>query len=430
VFGQNLLNQGLGYVNALSDQLTAVGLDTTDLTNIPATITTTTESDDVVVVNSIVGEVNLPVVTQTVTTVPVVGSSPTVVLNIYKTITGSNLQAIVNATAITTQSTEIENLADYLEFDKVVDQTLLPALNNLGIRTFNDFSNYLGNKIGQGKFKSWQELKDFLRSLETPALTYLPSGASSNVLYASTVTTLNNQYGTGSGSLGNPVMADYLGACGGDPYTVHFSTINNNYSALIGPVQSALAALDQAIIDYSNAYNEYLASEIPDSAIPPDPPAGDGVPPDPDLLLPFSIITSNIAAVNTALSSLPSTDIVESCDQAVYLMLNHLTAEVANLSRAGVTFGPGTPGGLLSFAENIGQLASNKTEVESYQFFANIITNNLAGDTIRAVVAETINNRLLTFKGITNFNDPDPRAKVYQSQAQNIPLSTYISRNK
>ena len=429
VFGQNLLNQGLGYVNGLADQLTSVGLDITNLPKVPAVNTTTTQVDKTITVSTFVGEVELPATEEVTTSIPVTGNSPTVVVNIYSSITGSNLQAIVNATAITTTGT-ISTLADYLDITKVVSSSNMTLLNGLGITTFEQFSQYLGAKVGQGRFKSWSALSTFLNSLETPALSSLPTGASSPALYAATITTLNSTYGTGSGTLGNPVMIDYLGACAGDPYTVRFANINANYDSLSSTVATAVANLDKAVIDYSNQYQVYLDSEVPDSAVPPDPPAGDGVPPDPSLLPPWSWITSNVAAVNSALSSLPSTTIVGYLNWEWYTMLDRLTAEVANLSRAHVTFGAGTPLQLLGFAENIGQYASKKTDLETYQFFSNIIATGFYGDTIRAAIAETINTRVLNNVGITTYNDPDPRNKTYQSQTQNIPLNEYITHNK
>ncbi len=431
VFGQNILNQGLGYINSISDQLTAVGLDITNLPNVPTVKTTVTQEEVVTTISSFVGEIELPTITEVTTTEAVTGSSPTVVLNIYRTVTGSNLAAMVTATGITVSnnsSNQLLNLADYLDFEKVVAVDLYAALNRLNIFTFDDFGKYLGKKIGQARFRSWSELSTFLLSLETPSLSYLPTGSTANILYNNTVTTLTNQFGTGSGSLGNPVMIDYLGACAGDPYTNKFYYINSNYNTLADQsgITASLASLDRAIIDYSNAYAAYLASEVGESS----PGAGDGTPPDPSLLLPFSLITSNVSAVNSALSSLPATGPVSECDTNWYLMLNRLATEVTNLARADVVFTTGTTLGLLGFAESIGQIASDKTQTEGYQFFANITTNDAAGDAIRAVVAETINTRALNSVGVNVYNNPEPGLKIYQSQAQNVPLSTYLTQNK
>ena len=435
VFGQNILNQGLGYISSLSDQLTAVGLDITNLPDVPAVKTTVTQEEVFTTVSSFVGEIEFPTITEVITTEAVTGSSPTVVMNIYKTVTGGNLASLITATGITTSpssAVQLLTLADYLDFKKVLSPDLYTALDALNIRSFDEFGQYIGKKLGQARFRSWAEMSQFLLTLETPALSYLPTGANTNILYSNTITTLNNQFGTGSGVLGNPVMVDYLGACAGDPYTSKFYTINLNYNSLAtaAGITTPLANLDRAIIDYGNAYAVYLASAVPESS----PGAGDGTPPDPLLLPSFSTITSNVAAVNSALSSLPTTgalgEAVVSCNTGWYNMLNRISTEVSNLNRAGVTFDTGTTLGLLAFAESIGQTASDKTQVEGYQFFANIITNNAAGDSIRAVVAETLNNRALNNVGVNTYNNPDPRLKIYQSQAQNVSLTTYLSQNK
>lgn len=426
VFGQNLLNQGLGYVNGLAEQLTNVGLDITNLPDVPAVRTTITQEETTTTISSFVGEIEFPTVVERVVTESVTGSSPTVVLNIYRTVTGSNLSIVTSAANISTSSNstnQLLNLADYLDIQKVVAPNLYSALNVLNIRTFEDFGKYLSKKLGQARFKSWADMSRFLRTLETPSLSNLSSGANTKILYNSTVTTLTNQFGTGSGALGNPVMIDYLGACAGDPYTNKFYYINSNYGAIStqAGIGTALANLDKAIIDYGTAYSAYEAdfySNVPIGLTEPN----------------FSTVTSNVTAVNSALNSLPVTGVlaeaVSTCNTGWYQMLTRVSTEVANLNRAGVVFGPGTTLGLLAFAENIGQTASDKTQAEGYQFFANLITNDAAGDTIRAVVAETLNTRALQGVGVNIYNNPDPRLKIAQSQAQNVPLSTYLTQNK
>ena len=418
VFGQNLLNQGFGYINGLADQLTAVGLDVTDLTNVTAVKTVTTQEERMSTVSTFVGDIEFPTLVEVTTTTPVTGNSPTVVLNIYKTVTGANLATIVNSANISTTTGNITTLADYLDFNKVVDTNLLSALSSLGITSLDTLSQYLSSKVGNGNFRSWADMSTFLRSFETPALSYLPTGANANVLYANTLTTLNSIYGTGSGALGNPIIIDYLGACAGDPYTARFANINANYNSLVTTVTTTTASLDKAVIDYCTAYLAYEADFY--SNVPVGLPAPS-----------ISSVTANVAAVNSALSSIPSNSLVTYLNSEWYTVLNRLTTEVSNLQKAGVTsFAATTTTSLLGFAERIGRVASNKTESETYQFFANIITNDFYGDTIRATVAENINEKLLSSVGITTFNDPDPRAKIYQAQQQNIQLSTYITRNK
>jgi hypothetical protein len=426
VFGQNILNQNLGYLSALADQLTGVGLDITNLPDVPAVKTTVVQEEVMTTISSFVGEIEFPTLKETIITEAVTGNSPTVVLNIYKTITGGNLAAMVTATGITpsiSSSEQLLTLADYLDLSKVTSADLYTALNNIGIYTFAEFGQYLGKKLGQARFRSWAEMSAFLLTLETPTLSYLTANATSNILYSSTVTTLTNAFGTGSGALGNPVIIDYLGACAGDPYTNRFYYINSNYNTLAtqAGITTALTNLDRAIIDYGTAYVAFEAdfySNVPIGLTEPS----------------FATITSNVAAVNSALSSLPTTgtlaEAVAICNTGWYTMLDRIAVEVANLNRAGVVFTSGTTSGLLSFAENIGQTASDKQSTEDYQFFANIMTNNAAGDAIRAAVAEILNTRALNGVGVNIYNNPDPRLKISQSQAQNVPLTTYLSQNK
>jgi len=89
VFGQNLLNQGLGTVGNLSANLTATGLDTANIsvmptasvTNVPTLATTSVTS-----ISSDVGQFSLPTVGGVQSSVTPTGNNPTVVLNIYKSL--------------------------------------------------------------------------------------------------------------------------------------------------------------------------------------------------------------------------------------------------------------------------------------------------------------------------------------------------------
>ena len=420
IFGQHLINQGLGYVNGLSDQLTATGLDITNLPDIPSSLSSTTYEDSAATVPSYVGNISIPAIEVVTTTTSVTGSSPTVVLNIYNTVTGSNLQAIVSATGITTtpsSSAQLLTLKDYLDLSKVVDSSLLSQLSAIGVTTFTEFATLLGSRIGSGNFRSWSSMATFLNSLEVPTLSHLPVGATANVLYNSTVTTFNNTYGTGSGPFNNPVLSDYFGTVSGSPCAYTFQTVNSNYNTIGGAVSTAIIALDKAVYDYGTAYAAYdgdFYSNVPVGLSEPS----------------ITVITSNVSAVNSALNAISNSSAYYNSAVTYYAALNKLTTEVSNLQKAGVTFGAGTVQVLRSFAENISQTASDKTETYTYQLFANLITNDLGGDTIRAAVAETINGKILNQAGITNFNDPNPRMVVYQSTSQNIPITTYLSHNK
>lgn len=422
VFGQNLLNQELGYINALTDQLIGVGLDPSDLTDVQTSITTTTQQETTITVSTFTGEIEIPTLTEVTTTTPVTGSSPTVVVNIYKTITGANLATLVNATGIITSTDSRKNLltlADYLDFKKVVAPDLYESLRaNLGIDSFDDFGNYIVSRLGQVSFRNWADMAQLLRNLETPALVNLPSGASANILYPNTVTTLNNLYGTGRGPFSNPVIADYLGTTAGMPTAPALITINGYYDTLVSYISNNVTSLDKAVVDYVTAYAAYDADYTSSNGSP--------TLSEPDI----NTIVSNVTALNNALNDIPDSTAYSLSARAYYDILEQLAVEVPNLNKAGVVFTAGDALLLNSFAENIGQTASDKKELETYQFFANLITSDQAGDTIRAAVAEIINTNLLTLAGVQTYNDPDPRGIITQSESQNVSISTYISRNK
>ena len=95
-----------------------------------------------------------------------------------------------------------------------------------------------------------------------------------------------------------------------------------------------------------------------------------------------------------------------------------------------VTFGSGTAQMLENFAQRIGALSSDATQFQTYQFFGNLVTSDVYGDTIKSATAESINNSLFAARGITLDNDPNPARALAQAQLQNIPLTTYLSQNK
>ena len=144
----------------------------------------------------------------------------------------------------------------------------------------------------------------------------------------------------------------------------------------------------------------------------------------------LNAIITDVNNLNTALNSIPISSSLTNSNTAFYKMLSQLQNEVSNLSKAGVQFNSGTTIGLRSFASSVGATASDKNQFDTYQFFANLVTNDVYGDTIRSAVAENINTSLAQSKGFTVTNDPNPSLIIAQANAQNIPLSTYISQNK
>jgi hypothetical protein len=134
-------------------------------------------------------------------------------------------------------------------------------------------------------------------------------------------------------------------------------------------------------------------------------------------------VVANVAAVATALNSVDSSTAFLACQQAYYYMLEHLALEVAGLRKANALF-VSSNFNLLRFGQQIGSLGSqDKTGSNTDVVINKLITNDAAGDVIRAVISENNNNA-------TYANDPKPSMAIIQSQAQNIPLTTYLKQNK
>ena len=407
VFGQNLLNQGFGNYGNLTVNLQAAGLNITNLLQVPQSTTTTTQLPGSVTTSTPIGAVDIPTTIVETTTTTVVGNSVDTLLSIYRKVTGSELSTIIAAAGITITNPDIKTLADFLDFNKVIDITNISKLSQLGITTFTGLSQFLQLKIGQGYFRSWQDLAILLENLEIPTLNYTTATSTDLVISNSLATNLLNTLGTGSGPFQNPTLQDYLGAVSGIPYTSVFQLLNQNYNAVASSINlSTLTTnLDNEV---SNYINQSAANLSPTS----------------------TNIDNAVLAINFALNSLIPSDTFVTCQSEFFYMLNHLTNEVNNLPKTGIVFNAGNGQILNSFSQRMPRNATDKDQFYLYQFFANLITNDTAGDTIRSAIAEEINLQLLRSAGITLHNDPNPRLALSQAQSQHIPISTYLLQNK
>lgn len=414
VFGQNLLDQGFGSYGSLANNLAATGLDVVDITRVPSSGTSVTQTASTLTSQTIVGAVDLPTVANVVTITTVTGNSPGVVVGVYQTVTGANLAAIVAGTGFSTNS-NIQTLADLLDFNKVVNPSLLSQLNSIGITNFTQFTDYLNARVGQSTFTTWGKLADFLTTVAIPTLTHTTTTSSTPVLLSSTISTFSSTLPSGSGPFGNPIMVDFLGAVSGTPYNTNYGIINGSYNALIPTVYSALQAVNLAV---SQVNAGYLASAPGDDA---------------NCVVQDSDVTSLISAVSgvdSAMNALSGTTL-SACQTAYYQTLNSLTTEVINLGKAGAVFGSAPASITSSFGQRIGNLgASDASGLGVDTFIANLITDDAYGDTIQAVIAETNNTGTLGQAGITLKNDPNPRNALSEAKTQNISLSTYLSQNK
>jgi hypothetical protein len=406
VFGQNILKQKLGTYGNLANQLTSVGLDITDLTTIPSSTSTTNQEPSTSTATSFVGPIEIPGLTNVTTTTVVTGSSPDVVKNIYATVTGSNLSAIISATNFTGDTSQITSLKDFLDLSKVVPANVLPTLANLKTvadkpaNTFSTFGQFVDSKVGQGNFKSWKELSDFLGTIEVPVLSNTVPDANAPLL--ANVSALTGVI-KGSGQFQNLVISDLLGITAGmnSWINANISTLNNSYNSIV------TAGLTTAMNNLNTCVNQFLANTD----------AGN-----------VSAVASNVSAVTTALNNITG-NTANICQTTYTTMWANVQNEISALKAAGVDYS-GTTTSLNSFAQNFPSTASDKDKLQTYQFFANIIAPNAAGDALKAAVAETINTKILGSKGITLNNNADPSAAIAGAAKQGITVKKYISQNK
>jgi hypothetical protein len=404
VFGQNLLNQGLGTVGNLAAQFTQVGLNTSDITKIPVSVTQTTTEQTTVSTQTPVGEVALPALTTVTTTSQAGGVSTDVIMNIYAGIAGADLQTLIMATGITIPaSSQINNLADFLTFSKVIDASVLPELS---------LGTYLHRVAGQGYFASWTSLSRFLQSIVVPVAGHTQTASTDLVLSSTTISTITAQTGVGTGPFGNPIMADYFGAAAGMPYAPGFQSLVENYPKIqTAGLITALRNLENTVKLALAPPEEFLGSQNTSTNM-------------------ENAIPAAVQAVNSALNTIPRDAAFMESEATVTTMLGRLATEVQSLIRAGVTFDAGYAQGLMTFGLNIGSTASDTTKLHTYEIFANITSPDAAGDVIRSVIAEQINLGKFQGAGIMPANDPDPGLALTQSQSRKIPLSTYITQNQ
>jgi hypothetical protein len=410
VFGQNLLSQRIGKYG-LDDLFISAGLNLGDISKPPTSTTVSYTQPATLPVAGFVGQVDLPSQETVTVTTPVTASSPAVMHNIYSQITGSNLKSILTGTTFTkTVNSAATSLNDYLNLANIVDPATYRKLIGLGITDFVSLGNFLHKTLGQASFSSWNSMAEFFTSIEVPKLSAAgETTGSSTILSPIAIATLNTNHVSGSGPLGHAVISDLLGACAGIPYSANLQTIIHNYPAI--PTASLVSALTTLSKNIAN----YIAT----------PPVGDP-PARPE---PVDIISA-VNNVNIILKSFVVSAPITAANTAYTAMIKNLNTEVSNLIKANVRFDAGQQSLVTSLSNRLISLGTDKTRLQSYQFVANIISNDSYGDTIKSAIAEAINQSILQSAGITVSNDPNPTLVLQQSAAQNVPITTYLSQNK
>jgi len=450
VFGQNLLNQQLGKYGHWDMMLANVGLDTSNLSSIPQQQNITVPTSSSTFSQSPVGQIEYPTTTNVTVSTRIAGSSPDVVKAIYNKVTGNNLETIVIATGFVPTTAEMQPtpilacvtvLTDFLSFDKVVSQDIRTQWADLGVGDFETFAAFLNDRLGQGYFGSWKEMGDFLLEVDVPSQDYTvtpktkwppkPSEFSQRtVITQSVAEELSTAAGTGSGEFNTPLIWDVLGASAGIPYTDVLQRLIVAYNQIpagdLSPVTSALNGLNDAVNTAIDTKTAIYRTESGGG--------GDGetsVEVFDHWEYDTGPVTDAINIVNASVQNVPQSAPVQLCNQLWFRIQDRMTLEHTNAAKAGIDFvNAGSDGTLKAFAGAWSRNSTNKDSLQTYQFFANMISNDVYGDTLRACRSEAINSQLFNKKGITNNNDPDPRGAMIMSKAQKITTQEYMNRNK
>ena len=426
VFGQNLLNQGLGNVPAgtmsLSDRLTAIGLDVNDITKIPTLNTVTNiQTADVNVTYPTIGKVSLPAQTNVDATPDFQANNPNALVSIYSSVYGNDLNYITSTVKATPLAT-VNALSQYLDLTKIVDANTLSKLKALGITDLNSFGQYLHTRIGQGSFQSWAQVATLLKTIEVPQLVNNTSNGNTPLLLPDVSSSLVTTHFSGTGPFKNPILVDYIGSMAGMPtYTADLNTLITNSNLISGPITVAVNAVTDAVSNYVGMYSSYVASGTGDGS--------SGVTPlsSPDA----GGITAAVNNVNQILNLIDTTTTAYKSANAAYVsIIKAIYKENLNLRLAGCSFGPGNANTLRNFAQTIITKATDATQFYSAQVFANIIVPDHNGDNIRAAIAEYNNTQILASAGVPFSNDPQPMTAAYIAQQTNVPVTTYVNRTQ
>lgn len=418
VFGQNLLNQGLGNYGGLSTQLILLGLDINDITAVPpATNSTLNINSTVNVTYPTIGDVTYAGINKTPVSTASLAQNANAVVAVYQTITSVALTSIITGTGatVTTIDPTTNNLADFLTLGKIVDDTTLADLNALGIYDINSLGAFLHNIIGNGVFPTWADVASFLLAVETPQQHGADTNLSSPVVNPAAMATLVDPViHSGSGPFGNPTLVDYIGLAAGMPnYTTDFKTIASNASQFDAPVIKSLGDLYTAANNYVNAYQSFLSST--------NAPGFTFTPPS------INPVTLAVASVNRSLNFLNTSNPAFQSAQTAYNDIMHsVFAEVTNNIKANVGF-TSTPY-IQEFAQQIISSLNDPTGFYDPQLLANIIVNNVAGDPIRAAIAESNNAQTFAKVGLTLNNDPNPYGVAAAAAYHGVSISTVLAQ--
>ena len=413
VFGQNLLNQGFGNVQAgsmtLAERLTAIGLNIADITQIPSSSTVTNvQASTVQVAYPTIGQVDLPAQKSVDATPLFEANNPNALLAIYADVKANDLNYITTAVGANPIVT-VNTLDQFLDLTKIVDTITLGKLNAFGIKDLNDLGNYLHSIIGQGTFQKWTDVVTLLSLVQVPQLVSQTNTPNTPLLLPSASSTLVNTHFEGTGPFNNPILVDYIGSMAGMPtYITDLTTLVTNSNLINEPITAAINAVTTAVSNYVSMSAAYQASGTTDEFLIYTNPLTS-----PDV----GSITAAVNNVNNLLNNINTTTPAYIAAYASYMsIIGTLYKENLNLRLAGCSFGPGNANTLRNFALTIITKATDATQFYSQSVFANIIVPDHNGDNIRSAIAEYNNTQIYAAAGVSFNNDPQPMTLAYTAQ--------------
>ena len=249
-------------------------------------------------------------------------------LDSMKSITGANLQKIIEQTGIKLASgIKLVTLADFFDADKILlagsrkltptnsMQDLQDLVENIGgsYQSAADFAGFIGS------IKTTDTL-DKLEELETPLPDSVIASMSAKIGRADDGT-------LGTGPTGNPMVKDLIGTVGGINITDNYASMISSHTLL-----AESTAFATVLAELQNVYNKDKAN----------------------IAVTVSSLNSAITAFNTAASTVPS---AISANTAMNSVLGQLYRETTLRSLAGITlpdpYPPPTNTPIMALAKNL-----------------------------------------------------------------------------
>jgi hypothetical protein len=290
-------------------------------------------------------------------------SSEATLIGILEKITGSEVLRIISGTGLQVPSNSIiNNAADFLKTEKVIETS---AVNAIPGGTLKDLALRLRSL--NVNFETKNDLVEAFKNIEildTPQLNNL-----SSPLPSADITSLRTAFPSGSGDFGSPYIQEVIGTPAGYVHNDSLDTIFRVIASISGNAAAVtLASASDAL------YAKYVAG---------------------------GSATAEETAFTNAIDTLVAVSDLETllaeADDAILDMLDEITLEEENQSRAGLSLTINIPGSIA-----IGQLSSVLTTFGTDAFnsgatpmLLDMLTDDIYGEATRAVLLQGSNEQIL-----------------------------------